>query len=107
MAGGWALHIKGKVLKPYSAGIIAHGLNPRAVVVMKEVGVDISHYSSKTIKSVVDIPFDQVITLCSHAEQPCPVFPWKTKVTHISFDDPPNLAKSAKSEEEALFHFAV
>ena len=64
-----------------------------------------SHYSSKDVGSVIDIPFDYVITVCSHAEQSCPVFPGKTEVTHVSFDDPPSLSKSAKSEEEALSHF--
>ena len=72
---------------------------------MQEAGVDISHHSSKDVDSVIDIPFDHVITVCSHAEQPCPVFPGKTQVTHVSFDDPPSLAKSAKNEEEALSHF--
>ena len=105
MAEGWAQHLKGKVIEPYSAGIIAHGLNPRAVAVMKETGIDISHHSSKDVESVMDISFAYVIKVCSHAEQSCPVFPGKTQVTHVSFDDPPSLAKSAKSEEEALLHF--
>ena len=74
MAEGWAQYLKGKVIEPYSAGIIAHGLNPRAVAVMKETGIDISHHSSKDVGSVVDIYFDHVITVCSHAEQSCPVF---------------------------------
>ena len=105
MAEGWAQHLKDKVIEPYSAGIIARGLNPRAVAVMKETGIDISRHSSKDVGSVTDIHFDHVITVCSHAEQSCPVFPGKTQVTHVHFDDPPSLAKSAKSEEEALSHF--
>jgi len=105
MAEGWAQHLKGKVIEPYSAGIIAHGLNPRAVAVMKETGIDISHHSSKDVGSVMEIHFDHVITVCSHAEQSCPVFPGKTQITHVHFDDPPSLAKSAKSEEETLSHF--
>ena len=105
MAEGWAQHLKGKVIEPYSAGIIAHGLNPRAVAVMKETGIDISHHSSKDVGSVTDIHFDHVITVCSHAEQSCPVFPGKIQVTHVPFDDPPSLAKSAKSEDETLAHF--
>ena len=72
---------------------------------MQEAGVDISHHSSKDVDSVIDIPFDHVITVCSRAEQPCPVFPGKTQVTHANFDDPPKLAKSSKSEEEALSYF--
>jgi arsenate reductase len=69
------------------------------------VGVDICRYSSKDVGSVIDIPFNHVITVCSHAELSFPVFPGKTQVTHPNFDDPPSLAKSAKSEEEALSYF--
>ncbi len=105
MAEGWALHLKGKVIEPYSAGIIAQGLNPRAVKVMKEIGIDISLHSSKEIGSVRNISFDRVVTVCSKAEKSCPTFPGKTKVTHVYFDDPPSLAKFSKSEEEALSYF--
>ncbi len=105
MAERWAQHLKDKVIEPYSAGIIARGLNPRAVAVMKETGIDIFHLSSKDVGSVMDIHFDHVITVCSHAEQSCPVFPGKIQVTHVPFDDPPSLAKSAKSEDETLAHF--
>ena len=106
MAEGWAQHLIGEVIEPYSAGIIAHGLNPRAVAVMKETGIDISHHSSKDVGSVTDIHFDHVITVCSHAEQSCPVFPGKIQATHVHFDDPPSLAKSANSEDETLAHFS-
>jgi arsenate reductase (thioredoxin) len=105
MAEGWVRHLKGNIIEPYSAGVIAQGLNTRAVRVMKETGVDISQHFSKDIESLIDISFDHVITVCSHAKQLCPVFPGKTRVTHVSFDDPPSLAKFAKSEEEALSHF--
>ena len=105
MAEGWARHLKGNIIEPYSAGVIAQRLNIRAVRVMKETGVDISQHFSKDIESLIDISFDHVITVCSHAKQLCPVFPRKTRVTHVSFDDPPSLAKFAKSEEEALSHF--
>jgi arsenate reductase len=54
---------------------------------------------------VIDISFDHVITVCSHAELSCPVFPGKTQVTHVNFDNPSSLAKSAKSEEETLSYF--
>ena len=105
MAEGWARHLKGNIVEPYSAGVIAQRLNIRAVRVMKETGVDISQQFSKDIESLIDISFDHVITVCSQAEQLCPVFLGKTHVTHVSFDDPPSLAKFAKSEEEALLHF--
>ena len=102
---GWARQLKGDVIAPYSAGIIARGLNRRAVQVMAEVGVDISHHTSKEIGSVMNIPFDYVIAVCSHADDYCPDFPGKTRIIHIGFDDPPSLAKSAQSEEDALSHF--
>jgi arsenate reductase len=105
MAEGWARHLKGDVIEPYSAGMIAHGLNTRAVVVMKEAGVDISGHLSKEVGSLMDVPFDYVITVCGHADEHCPAFPGKTQVVHIGFDDPPGLAAKAQSEEEALSHF--
>jgi len=105
MAEGWARHLKGSIIKPYSAGVITQRLNTRAVRVMKETEVDISQHFFKDIESLIDTSFDHVITVCSQAKQLCPVFPKKTRVTHVSFDDPPSLAKFAKSEEEALSHF--
>ena len=105
MAEGWARHLKGDVTEPYSAGMIAHGLNARAVEVMKEAGVDISGHLSKEVGSLVDVPFDYVITVCGHADEHCPAFPSKTQVVHVGFDDPPSLAAGAQNEEEALSHF--
>ncbi len=96
MAEGWARHLKGDVIEPYSAGMIAHGLNTRAVVVMKEAGVDISGHLSKEVGSLMDVPFDYVITVCGHADEHCPAFPGKTQVVHIGFDDPPGCGKSAE-----------
>ena len=105
MAEGWTRQLKGDVIEPYSAGITARGLNRRAVQVMTEVGIDISHHTSKEIGSVMNILFDYVITVCSNAGGYCPAFPGKTRIIHIGFDDPPSLAKSAQSEEDALSHF--
>ena len=102
MAEGWARHLKSDVIKPYSAGIETHGLNPNAVKVMAEVGVDISGHHSKHLDELKTIDFDYVITVCDNAHESCPMFPGKTKVVHVGFDDPPRLAKDAKSEEEAL-----
>ena len=81
------------------------GLNPRTVLVMEEVGVDISHHTSKEVRSMVAIPFDYVITVCGDVDQQCPIFFGKAQVVHVGFDDPPSLAKSAQNEEEALSHF--
>jgi arsenate reductase len=105
MAEGWTRHLKGDIIEPYSAGIETHGLNPFAVKVMAEAGVDISFHSSKNIAEVMDIPFDYVITVCGHADENCPVFPGSVKKMHRGFDDPPALAAEAKTEEEALAHY--
>ncbi len=103
MAEGWARHLKGDVLDAYSAGIETHGLNPNAVKVMAEAGVDISGHKSKNVNDLMDVPFDVVVTVCGHANETCPA--WlgkKTAMVHVGFDDPPKLAKTAKSPEEAL-----
>lgn len=105
MAEGWARHLKGDVIEPYSAGIDTHGLNPNAVKVMAEVGVDISGHRSKNVTEIADMPLDYVITVCGHAHETCPVFTGKAKVIHVGFDDPPALAKTAKTEQEALNHY--
>jgi arsenate reductase len=102
MAEGWAGHLKSDVIEPYSAGIETHGLNPNAVKVMAEAGVDISGHHSKHLNEFKDIDFDYVITVCDNAHESCPMFPRKTKVIHVGFDDPPRLAKEAKTEEETL-----
>jgi arsenate reductase len=86
----------------YSAGVETHGLNPHAVQVMAEAGVDISGHRSQHIDEFKDIQLDVVITVCGHAHESCPVFPGKTKVVHVGFDDPPKLAKEAANENEAV-----
>ncbi len=102
MAEGWARHLKGDVIEAYSAGIEVHGLNPNAVRVMAEAGVDIRGQRSKHVNELKDLAFDCVVTVCDHARESCPLFPGGTKVIHVGFDDPPRLAQGAKSEEEAL-----
>ncbi|MHC4292493.1 MAG: arsenate reductase ArsC [Planctomycetota bacterium] len=102
MAEGWCRHLKGDVIEPYSAGIETHGLNLNAVQVMAEAGVDISGHKSQHIDEFKDIQLDYVITVCGHANEHCPIFPGRTKVIYVGFDDPPKLAKEAKSEHEAL-----
>ena len=105
MAEGWARHLLGDRVEPYSAGIEAHGMNPNAVRVMQEAGVDITQQSSKLVGTLRDLPFDLVITVCGHADENCPTFLRKARVVHVGFDDPPKLAKSATNEEEALRHY--
>jgi arsenate reductase len=102
MAEGWARHLKGDCVEPYSAGIETHGLNPYAVKVMAEAGVDISAHRSKHLEEVRSILFDYVITVCDHAHESCPLFPGRTRVIHAGFEDPPRLAQEAKTEEEVL-----
>ena len=106
MAEGWAHALKRDVLEPYSAGIETHGMNPNAIKVMAEAGVDITGQRSKKVDELTDVPFDVVVTVCGHANETCPM--WlgkKTRVVHVGFDDPPKLAKTAKTEEEALAHY--
>ena len=105
MAQGWARALKGDAMEAYSAGIETHGLNARAVKVMAEAGVDISRHRSKNVAELMDVPFDYVVTVCGQASETCPMFPGQARVVHVGFDDPPKLAKDAKTEEEALAHY--
>jgi len=102
MAEGWARHLKGDRIEPYSAGIETHGLNPDAVRVMAEAGVDIASHRSKHLAELGGIEFDYVVTVCAHAHESCPLFPGKAKVIHVGFDDPPRLAAGAATEEARL-----
>src|SRR5688572_11101233 len=107
MAEGFARHLRGDAIDAYSAGVSPHprGVNPLAVRAMAEAGVDISRGRSKHVDELKDVPFDYVVTVCDHANETCPMFPGKVKRVHVGFDDPPRLAKSAKTEEEALGHY--
>lgn len=102
MAEAWTRHLKSDRIEPYSAGIEAHGLNPDAVRVMAETGVDISGQRAKLVGELNDIAFDYVVTVCGHANEACPLFPGATGVVHVGFDDPPRLAADAKTEAERL-----
>lgn len=104
MAEGWARHLKSDQLSAYSAGTNPHGLNPLAVKAMAEAGVDISTHASKRPQDLA-IEFDFVVTVCDAANESCPVFPAKTRVIHVGFDDPPKLAAHAPTEEEAMHHY--
>ena len=105
MAEGWARHLKGNVLEPWSAGTVARGLDARAVRAMAEAGVDISGQYSKTTDELGDIEFDCVVTVCDRARESCPLFLGSAKVIHVGFDDPPFLARDAATEAEALPHY--
>jgi arsenate reductase (thioredoxin) len=105
MAEGWTRHLKGDLIEVHSAGVQPHGVDPRAVQVMAEAGIDISHHRSKDVSSLEHLEFDYVITLCNRAHESCPFFPAKTRVIHVGFDDPPGLAAGSPTEVEAMAHY--
>lgn len=105
MAEGWARHLHGETIEPYSAGIEMHGLNPHAVAVMAEAGVAVSSHRSKSLGELSGVGFDHVVTVCGHAHETCPIFPGDTPVTHVGFDDPPKLAAGESDPERALGHY--
>ena len=80
-------------------------MNASAISVMAEAGVDTSQQHSKHVDELKDVPFDFVVTVCDHANENCPVFPGNVRRIHVGFDDPPRLAQSAKTPEEALNHY--
>jgi arsenate reductase len=105
MAEGWTRALKGDQIEVYSAGIETHGLNPNAVKVMAEAGVDISGQKSQHIDEFKDTKIDYVVTVCAHAHETCPFFPGNAKVLHVGFDDPPKLSPPDASEEVKLDGF--
>ena len=105
MAEGWARRLRGDSIEAHSAGVEHHGMNARAIKVMGEAGVDISGQRSKHVDELKSVPFDYVVTVCDQANEACPLFPGRAKIVHVGFDDPPRLAKDAKSDEEALGHY--
>ncbi|MEK3941483.1 arsenate reductase (thioredoxin) [Paenibacillus sp. FSL H3-0310] len=97
MAEGWAKQYLGEEWSVYSAGIEAHGLNPKAVQAMSEVGIDISGHTSDIIDANLLNNANLVITLCGDAADKCPMTPPQVKREHWGFDDP---AKAQGSDEE-------
>lgn len=102
MAEGYLRHYAGAKAEIYSAGIETHGVNPRAIQIMKEDGIDISHHTSNNINEYKDIDFDFVITVCDHAKEQCPFFPSNANKFHYNFPDP---AKATGPEEEIISRF--
>jgi len=102
MAEGWARHLRPASIEAYSAGVEPHGIDPLAVAVMAEAGVDISSQRSKDVLELRGMDFDYVVTLCGGARETCPVFPGETKRLHAGFDDPPALAREARGGDDAL-----
>lgn len=81
----------------YSAGVETHGVNPKAIATMKDIGIDISNHTSNNITEYFGINFDYVITVCDNAKERCPYFPTKAIKLHYNFPDP---AKAVGTEEE-------
>lgn len=102
MAEGWARALKGDLVEACSAGIEKRGMDPHAVKVMAEAGVDISRQYSKTSAEIGPVEFDCVVTVCGHADENCPVFPGKAKRFHVGFEDPPRLTKDMPDGETKL-----
>jgi len=92
---------KGKA-NVYSAGVETHVVNPKAIAIMKEDGIDISGHSSNNITEYFGIDFDYVITVCDNAKERCPYFPTKALQFHYNFPDP---AKATGTEEEVMNEF--
>jgi arsenate reductase len=104
IAHGYLNYFGDQELDVYSAGIETHGVNPRAIAVMKEDGVDISHYTSNNVNEYAQEDFDFVITVCDNARENCPYFPAKVQSFHFNFPDP---AKAKGSEEEIMNQFRM
>ena len=102
IAEGYLRHFAGDKATVYSAGIETHGVNPKAIQVMAEDGIDISHHTSNNVDEYIDIPFDYVITVCDNAKENCPYFPTKAKKSHQNFPDP---AKAKGSPDEVVYEF--
>ena len=105
MAEGWARHLQPDELDPYSAGIRTKLLDPDAVLVMGEAGIDISSQRSKHVDELAAVDFDAVVTVCGQADEDCPQYPRSTTMLHVGFDDPPSLAAGASSRPQALQHY--
>ncbi|MCS7004218.1 MAG: arsenate reductase ArsC [Cytophagales bacterium] len=102
IAEGYLRHFAGDRAEIYSAGVEAHGVNPKAIAVMLEDGIDISKHTSNRVDEYQDINFDIVITVCDNAKERCPVFPSQAKKFHYNFPDP---AKATGTEEEIFQEF--
>ncbi len=102
IAEGWLKQLGGDNYEVFSAGIEAHGKNPRAITVMREAGVDISNQESEVINPNILASLDLLVTVCSHADAHCPAFSIAGKRQHWPFSDP---AKAIGSEEEIMAEF--
>ena len=97
IAEGYLRHFANGNAEVYSAGVETHGVNPKAIAIMQEDGIDISNHTSNNIDEYFDIDFDFVITVCDNAKERCPFFPTKAKKFHHNFSDP---SKATGTDEE-------
>jgi arsenate reductase len=102
IAEGFLRHYAGEKANVYSAGVETHGVNPRAISIMNEVGIDISNHTSNHVDEYTHINFDFVITVCDNAKERCPYFPTQAEKFHYNFPDP---AKAVGIEEEIANEF--
>lgn len=102
MAEGWAKSLNLPDVEFYSAGIEAHGLNPHAIKVMQESGIDISGHISQRFSELSDIEFDRIYAVCDNANKNCPSFNIETQIICHLFDDPPKLAEALKDKTRVL-----
>ena len=102
IAEGYLKTFLGETAEVYSAGVETHGVNPRAIQIMTEDGIDINDHTSNHIDEYADLKFDHIITVCDHAKERCPVFPSEAQQHHYNFPDP---AKATGTEEEILKSF--
>ena len=102
MAEGFTNALRGDEYEAFSAGVAPGRVDPRAVAVMAEAGIDISGQESKAVDPFIGQDWDWVVTLCDNANEACPFFPGPVTRVHRGFDDPPLLALGADNEEEAL-----
>jgi arsenate reductase len=102
IAEGYLKHFAKEKATVYSAGVETHGVNPRAIQIMKEDGIDISGHTSNNVNEYRNIEFDYVITVCDNAKERCPFFPSNAQKFHYNFPDP---AKATGTEEEILQQF--
>lgn len=99
MAEGWGKHFAAGRIEVQSAGIEAHGKNPRAIAVMAEAGIDISNQESSRVTQAMIDSADVVVTVCGHADEHCPVLPATVRKIHWPLNDP---AKATGTEEEVM-----
>lgn len=102
MAEGWVRQLHPTTIEAFSAGIEKHGLNPLAVAVMAEAGIDISCQRSKLTAELANISFDYIVTVCDQAAATCPTFSGSGKIIHQSFEDPPPMAATKNTKHEKL-----